>query len=75
MWSRVFLLFDGLDFIILDGVVGVADPHDQGQAQRVVATPTTIAVRIRTWGRGLEYCLIPSARIGAVPPVTLAIRM
>ena len=35
----------------------------------VVATPTTIAVSIRTCGRGLEYISFTlSVKIGAVPP-------
>ena len=37
----------------------------------VVAMPTTMAVRIKTWGKGLEYCCIPSAKMGAVPPFDL----
>ena len=35
----------------------------------VVATPTTIAVSIRTCGRGFEYISFTlSVKIGAVPP-------
>ena len=44
-------------------VVGVAT---------MVATPTTMAVRISTWGSGFEYSRSPvSLRIGAVPPAIL----
>ena len=33
-----------------------------------VATPTTMAVRIKTWGKGLEYVSQSGERMGAVPP-------
>ena len=35
----------------------------------LVATPTTIAVRIKTWGSGLEYVENESANMGGVPPI------
>ena len=41
----------------------------------VVATPTTMAVRMSTWGSGFEYRVHPSARIGAVPPDTFPTEM
>jgi hypothetical protein len=40
-----------------------------------VATPTTIAVRIRTWGSGFEYTVTPSRRIGVEPPMILPAEM
>ena len=52
---------------ITDEAIKIAKPR------AVVAIPTTIAVRIRTCGSGLEYITAElladlSSRIGAVPP-------
>ena len=41
----------------------------------MVATPTTMAVRMSTCGRGLEYRVQPSATMGAVPPETFPTEM
>ena len=45
------------------------------RASAVVEIPTTIAVSINTWGSGLEYNVLTSFSIGAVPPITLPMDM
>ncbi len=39
------------DLVLLDGAVGLADAHHEASPSAIVATPTTIAVRISTCGK------------------------